>query len=87
MPLLVQAGASVDEFLTSLDLEKYSITFQAEEVSKIIEFFEILFITYLWENIFLPLSVQFHVFMQVDMTALVHMTDEDLKALGIPMVN
>lgn len=25
-------------------------------------------------------------FMQVDMTALVHMTDEDLKALGIPMV-
>ncbi|BBH10026.1 Sterile alpha motif domain-containing protein [Prunus dulcis] len=46
------AGASVDEFLTSLDLEKYSITFQAEEV---------------------------------DMTALVHMTDEDLKALGIPM--
>lgn len=24
---------------------------------------------------------------QVDMTALVHMTDEDLKALGIPMVN
>lgn len=26
-------------------------------------------------------------FPQVDMTALVHMTDEDLKALGIPMVN
>ncbi|TQD76211.1 hypothetical protein C1H46_038238 [Malus baccata] len=47
-----KAGPSVDEFLTSLDLEKYSITFQAEEV---------------------------------DMTALVHMTDEDLKALGIPM--
>ncbi|CAN6545106.1 unnamed protein product [Malus baccata var. baccata] len=47
-----KAGSSVDEFLTSLDLEKYSITFQAEEV---------------------------------DMTALVHMTDEDLKALGIPM--
>ncbi|KAL6271184.1 hypothetical protein ACE6H2_028095 [Prunus campanulata] len=47
-----KAGASVDEFLTSLDLEKYSITFQAEEV---------------------------------DMTALVHMNDEDLKALGIPM--
>ncbi|KAM1137508.1 hypothetical protein FF1_035464 [Malus domestica] len=47
-----KAGSSMDEFLTSLDLEKYSITFQAEEV---------------------------------DMTALVHMTDEDLKALGIPM--
>ena len=26
-------------------------------------------------------------FLQVDMTALVHMTDDDLKALGIPMVN
>ncbi|RXH98053.1 hypothetical protein DVH24_010378 [Malus domestica] len=48
----IEAGSSMDEFLTSLDLEKYSITFQAEEV---------------------------------DMTALVHMTDEDLKALGIPM--
>ncbi|KAL6217744.1 hypothetical protein ACLB2K_010961 [Fragaria x ananassa] len=47
-----KVDTSVDEFLTSLDLEKYSITFQAEEV---------------------------------DMTALVHMTDEDLKALGIPM--
>ncbi|CAI9776612.1 unnamed protein product [Fraxinus pennsylvanica] len=43
---------SVDNFLQSLGLEKYSITFQAEEV---------------------------------DMTALVHMGDEDLKALGIPM--
>lgn len=43
---------SVDSFLQSLGLEKYSITFQAEEV---------------------------------DMTALVHMADEDLKALGIPM--
>ncbi|XP_004290195.1 PREDICTED: ankyrin repeat and SAM domain-containing protein 6 isoform X1 [Fragaria vesca subsp. vesca] len=47
-----KVDTTVDEFLTSLDLEKYSITFQAEEV---------------------------------DMTALVHMTDEDLKALGIPM--
>nr|ABK92980.1 unknown [Populus trichocarpa] len=46
--------SSVDVFLQSLGLEKYLITFQAEEV---------------------------------DMTALVHMTDEDLKALGIPMVN
>ncbi|CDP03893.1 unnamed protein product [Coffea canephora] len=43
---------SVDSFLQSLGLEKYSITFQAEEV---------------------------------DMTALLHMTDEDLKAMGIPM--
>ncbi|XP_073118166.1 uncharacterized protein [Elaeis guineensis] len=43
---------SVDSLLRSLGLEKYSITFQAEEV---------------------------------DMTALVHMTDADLKALGIPM--
>lgn len=47
-----KAGSSVDEFLQSLGLEKYQITFQAEEV---------------------------------DMTALIHMTDEDLKALGIPM--
>uniref|UniRef100_A0A6N2LTU0 SAM domain-containing protein n=1 Tax=Salix viminalis TaxID=40686 RepID=A0A6N2LTU0_SALVM len=44
--------SSVDGFLLSLGLEKYLITFQAEEV---------------------------------DMTALVHMTDDDLKALGIPM--
>ncbi|CAI0426576.1 unnamed protein product [Linum tenue] len=43
---------SVDSFLESLGLEKYQITFQAEEV---------------------------------DMTALVHMNDDDLKALGIPM--
>ncbi|XP_008794605.2 ankyrin repeat and SAM domain-containing protein 6 isoform X2 [Phoenix dactylifera] len=43
---------SVDSLLRSLGLEKYSITFQAEEV---------------------------------DMTALMHMTDADLKALGIPM--
>lgn len=46
------AGTSVDEFLNSLGLEKYLITFQAEEV---------------------------------DMTALMHMTDDDLKAMGIPM--
>ncbi|KAL8213933.1 hypothetical protein R6Q57_003382 [Mikania cordata] len=43
---------TVDTFLLSLGLEKYSITFQAEEI---------------------------------DMTALLHMTDEDLKAIGIPM--
>lgn len=42
----------MDNFLQSLGLEKYAITFQAEEV---------------------------------DMAALVHMTDEDLKAMGIPM--
>ncbi|XVF21365.1 hypothetical protein REPUB_Repub12eG0084200 [Reevesia pubescens] len=47
-----KADTSVEGFLQSLGLEKYAITFQAEEV---------------------------------DMTALVHMTDEDLKALGIPM--
>ncbi|XP_016433200.2 uncharacterized protein LOC107759715 [Nicotiana tabacum] len=43
---------SVDSFLLSLGLEKYAVTFQAEEV---------------------------------DMAALLHMTDEDLKAMGIPM--
>ncbi|KAK6145104.1 hypothetical protein DH2020_021924 [Rehmannia glutinosa] len=48
-----QKVETVDSFLQSLGLEKYSITFQAEEV---------------------------------DMTALVHMGDEDLKALGVPMV-
>ncbi|KAJ4828836.1 hypothetical protein Tsubulata_010489 [Turnera subulata] len=48
-----KVDTSIDGFLQSLGLEKYLITFQAEEV---------------------------------DMTALVHMTDEDLKALGIPMV-
>ncbi|KAM3216924.1 SEC23-interacting protein [Capsicum annuum] len=47
-----QKAESVDSFLQSLGLEKYAITFQAEEV---------------------------------DMAALVHMTDEDLKAMGIPM--
>ncbi|KAK4409195.1 putative pentatricopeptide repeat-containing protein, mitochondrial [Sesamum angolense] len=48
-----QKVESVDNFLQSLGLDKYSITFQAEEV---------------------------------DMTALIHMKDEDLKALGIPML-
>ncbi|KAH6803543.1 Sterile alpha motif domain-containing protein [Perilla frutescens var. frutescens] len=47
-----QKVESVESFLQSLGLEKYSITFQAEEV---------------------------------DMAALVHMSDEDLKAMGIPM--
>ncbi|GFQ02687.1 hypothetical protein PHJA_002412600 [Phtheirospermum japonicum] len=49
-----QKSETVESFLQSLGLEKYSITFQAEEV---------------------------------DMTALMHMSDEDLKALGIPMVS
>ncbi|KAK7339160.1 hypothetical protein VNO77_19811 [Canavalia gladiata] len=47
-----KADQSVDEFLHSLGLGKYLLSFQAEEV---------------------------------DMTALNHMTDEDLKAMGIPM--
>ncbi|OIT06886.1 PREDICTED: ankyrin repeat and SAM domain-containing protein 6-like [Nicotiana attenuata] len=47
-----QKVESVDSFLQSLGLEKYAVTFQAEEV---------------------------------DMAALLHMTDEDLKAMGIPM--
>ncbi|KAJ8447929.1 hypothetical protein Cgig2_012064 [Carnegiea gigantea] len=51
-PTRKSADASVDGFLQSLGLEKYLITFQAEEV---------------------------------DMTALEHMTDDDLKAMGIPM--
>ncbi|XP_071687658.1 uncharacterized protein [Rutidosis leptorrhynchoides] len=49
---VASTGETVDSFLQDLGLEKYSITFQAEEV---------------------------------DMTALLHMTDEDLKAIGIPM--
>ncbi|XP_072972643.1 uncharacterized protein [Typha angustifolia] len=47
-----KAELSVDNLLNSLGLEKYTLTFQAEEV---------------------------------DMTALKHMTDADLKSLGIPM--
>ncbi|KAG9133218.1 hypothetical protein Leryth_022441 [Lithospermum erythrorhizon] len=50
---VASTGETIDSFLESLGLEKYSITFQAEEV---------------------------------DMTALVHMNDEDLKAMSIPMV-
>ncbi|XP_010524669.1 PREDICTED: ankyrin repeat and SAM domain-containing protein 6-like isoform X2 [Tarenaya hassleriana] len=46
------ADASVESFLESLGLEKYSINFQAEEV---------------------------------DTDALLHMTDDDLKAMSIPM--
>lgn len=47
-----KADSSLDRLLKSLDLEKYSINFQAEEV---------------------------------DMKALVHMNEEDMKSLGIPM--
>ncbi|XAR58735.1 hypothetical protein NMG60_11014241 [Bertholletia excelsa] len=47
-----QQVESVDNFLQSLGLEKYSISFRVEEV---------------------------------DMATLVHMSDNDLKALGIPM--
>ncbi|CAM8985160.1 unnamed protein product [Rhodiola kirilowii] len=47
-----KADTEVDNFLQSLGLEKYLITFKAEEI---------------------------------DMTALVHMSEDDLKALGIPM--
>lgn len=47
-----KANTSVDSFLQSLGLEKYQITFKAEEV---------------------------------DMAALMHMGDDDLKALNIPM--
>ncbi|KAJ6790457.1 ankyrin repeat and SAM domain-containing protein 6-like isoform X2 [Iris pallida] len=52
MKTLHKPYSSVDGLLQSLGLQKYLITFQAEEV---------------------------------DMTALMHMTDDDLKALGIPM--
>ncbi|KAF2292592.1 hypothetical protein GH714_025831 [Hevea brasiliensis] len=51
-PEIKKADTSIEGFLQSIGLEKYLITFQAEEV---------------------------------DMTALVHMNDEDLKAIGIPM--
>ncbi|URD78289.1 SAM [Musa troglodytarum] len=47
-----KSDMSVDSLLHSLGLEKYLITFKAEEV---------------------------------DMTALIHMTDQDLKAIGLPM--
>jgi hypothetical protein len=49
----VQTDSSLDRLLKSLDVEKYSINFQAEEV---------------------------------DMKALLHMNEEDMKSLGIPMV-
>ncbi|VAI74305.1 unnamed protein product [Triticum turgidum subsp. durum] len=52
-----KADASLDRLLKSLDLEKYSINFQAEEACLI----------------------------YVDMKALVHMNEEDMKSLGIPM--
>ncbi|KAM3367030.1 hypothetical protein ACQJBY_015978 [Aegilops geniculata] len=54
-----KAESPLDSFLKSLGLEKYSITFQAEELTIVV--------------------------LQVDMAALRHMTESDLKALGIPM--
>lgn len=47
-----KADASLESLLESLDLQKYSVNFQSEEV---------------------------------DMKALVHMNEEDMKSLGIPM--
>lgn len=65
------------KLLQSLGLEKYSITFQAEEVC-----------CYFCSGFF-PGSLNLYrvSMMQVDMAVLEHMNDDDLKALGIPMVN
>jgi hypothetical protein len=86
---LLQLDSSVDVFLQSLGLEKYLITFQAEEVWKCLFFF-FLYYRYVYLHIIFRsflLIINMLLSVQVDMTALVHMTDEDLKALGIPMVN
>lgn len=80
---------SVDGFLQSLGLEKYSITFQAEEVRVSYYITELFAVTPVFQPLppSLPsLLLHFLISVQVDMTALVHMTDEDLKALGVPMV-
>ena len=79
----MQANISVDDFLQTLGLEKYSITFQAEEVC----FYFFIYVTSLNDYALRFECLKFFLFMQVDMTALAHMTDEDLKAIGIPMVN
>lgn len=76
--LLVQADMSVDSFLESLGLEKYATAFQVEEVCKIYSTVRL---------IHAFSSYCFPVFFQVDMDALMHMTDDDLKALLIPLVN
>ena len=78
----MQANISVDDFLQTLGLEKYSITFQAEEVC----FYFFIYVTSLNDYALRFECLKFFLFMQVDMTALAHMTDEDLKAIGIPMV-
>lgn len=77
----MQPESSVDGFLRSLGLEKYSITFQVEEV-RLFGFNMPSVAIYL----FLCLYSCNMMPQQVDMTALLHMTDEDLKALGVPMV-
>jgi hypothetical protein len=73
----LQAESPIDNFLKSLGLEKYSVNFQAEEVwlfPKSVEYS------------FSPL-ILLTIVLQVDMAALRHMTESDLKALGIPMVS
>lgn len=99
----MQADSSVDGLLQSLGLEKYQITFQAEEVCTVqdtVFFFYYSFFLFFFpllngqDTVFLTITagsflylVQlFILYMQVDMTALLHMNDDDLKALGIPMV-
>lgn len=98
----MQADSSVDGLLQSLGLEKYQITFQAEEVCTVQDtvFFFLFFLSFFFpllngqDTVFLTITagsflylVQlFILYMQVDMTALLHMNDDDLKALGIPMV-
>ena len=57
---------------------------------KISFFFLFLYYRYVYLHIIFRsfhLIINMLLSVQVDMTALVHMTDEDLKALGIPMVN
>lgn len=73
----------MENFLESLGLDKYTITFQAEEVC-LFPYFP-MFLTFsplfLIHSFFCPLML-----LKVDMAALTHMTDDDLKAMGIPMV-
>ncbi|KAK4363668.1 hypothetical protein RND71_018909 [Anisodus tanguticus] len=71
---------SVDSFLQALGLEKYAITFQAEEVCSFP-----LYCPFQTYKSFRIAPMPLLLFLQVDMAALVHMTDEDLKAMGIPM--
>jgi hypothetical protein len=74
----VQADTSLDRLLKSLDLEKYSMNFQAEEAC---------FIYVVFSNHGCATNTFCCIFtFQVDMKALVHMNEEDMKSLGIPMV-